>query len=108
MLTLVRAPSQDRLNAAIYECVRLRITGSMSVLISCCDVYSLLDYLEARLRTIAATYTNDSNVFCIANKLVRVFDFHILITPMKTETSFLSSHPEGCANHTLYSPTGHS
>ena len=108
MLFLSSPPTQDRLNAAVYECVCLRMSGPITIPIPACDIYNLIEYLETRFKTLAATYRGDSSEFSIATKFVTVREKYIVIKPMKTETSFPSSHPEGCANHTPYFPTEHS
>ena len=104
MLTLSVAPTQDRLNAAVYECIRLRVCGAIAIPIThYFDIDDLMEYLERRFQTMVATFTDDGSVFSVYEKLIEVHtenDFYLTITPMKSGTSSLSSHPEDCAYHT--------
>ena len=86
----------------------MRISGSVAILTKACDIESLLDYLEARFNTIAATYPENANEFSIANKFIEVYVDCIVITPMRIGTSGPSSRPVDFACRTPCSQKAHS
>jgi hypothetical protein len=86
----------------------MRISGSVAISTTACDLESLLDYLEARLNTIAAVYPGNANEFSIANKFIQVYSDCIVITPMKIGMSDPSSRPANFACRTPCSQKAHS
>jgi hypothetical protein len=72
------------LNAAVAECVRLRITGPITIAGENWDAESLIDYLENTYNTVVATLQEDQTVFSILRKTIYVLPTHILITPERT------------------------
>jgi len=70
MLVLSEPVNQDRLNACVYELLRLNVCGTLCVP-GRWDCSSTLDYLERRLKqTLIATLREDGSVFVVRGRMV--------------------------------------
>jgi hypothetical protein len=84
ILFLDAPPTQDRLNAVVAECVRLRITGPITVAGDNWNEEDLIDYLESKYNTCVATFNDEQTLFSIHSKMIHVLSDCIIITPEKT------------------------
>jgi hypothetical protein len=77
-------PTQDRLNAVVAECVRLRITGPITIAGDNWNEEELIDYLESKYNTCVATFNTNQTLFSIHSKMIHVLPDSVVITPEKT------------------------
>ena len=78
MLMLSTPLTQNRLNAAVFEVVRLRLTGPIGIP-GVWDAEETRRYMETRIRrTVVA---GDDMWFCVNGKHVHFTAFRVVITP---------------------------
>lgn len=83
-LILTTPPNQARLNAAIFECTRLRVTGPIHIP-GCWDAAAAADYLETRSGGLVCEETE--NDFIFHGKHVLFHSTGVIISPERIETS---------------------
>jgi hypothetical protein len=62
-LVLTKPMTQDRLNAAVFECARLRMTGSIRIP-GYWDALDTMDYFETRARAPIVRMSDSDFLFC--------------------------------------------
>lgn len=84
ILYLNTPPTQDRLNATVAECIRLRITGPITVTGDYWDAEDLINYLESKHNTCVATFNDEQTIFSLHSKMIHVLPNGVVIMPEKT------------------------
>ena len=87
MILLSRPASQDRFHATLYELIRMRFSGTISV-DGEWDAYDALEYLETRMRMeIIPTLRTNGSLFHLNGKYIRFSNDNVLITTSQTMIS---------------------
>jgi len=84
ILFLNAPPTQDRLNAVVAECIRLRITGPITIAGNNWNEEELINYLESKYNTCVATFNEEQTLFSINSKTIHVHPDCVVIMPEKT------------------------
>ena len=80
MLTLSKPADHDRLNACIFDQLKMKIHGCV-IIPGAWDCYDTLGYLEQRLKkNVIATLEDDGSVFAVCGKVIYFTDEMVLIT----------------------------
>ena len=101
-LVLSPPETQDRLNATVFECARLRMTGPVFIP-GCWDPRDTMDYFDHRAKTTVIRTTDSDFVFC--NRRIRFLPDRVIIDPSRTETPGPACPAQSSACQTLCSPT---